>query len=111
LPLAPRLQNIFVAGTLALLDHAGSQPPNERVKPEDCFHDHVDRSRQVVVPAHVPDFMRENGIQLRVFKTFGDSLGKHQNRSYYAEDSGLNGSTRQPYLDLLPYPRIAFHPS
>src|ERR1700716_2576183 len=110
LPFAPQLQNVFVAGALALLDQPGPQPPNQGVKPEDCLYDHVNRSREVVVPAYVTDFMRGNGIELGVFKVSGDPLGPHQDRSDYAEDSGFDRSARLPYLSPLPYPRSAFHP-
>jgi len=81
------------------------------VKPEDCFHDHVDRSREVVVPVYVLDFVRENGVELGVIQASGDPLGPHQDRPDHAEDSGFDGSTRQPYLNPLPYPRNAFHPA
>src|SRR5438270_10621812 len=94
LAFASQVENFFIAGSLALLDQARSQPPNQWVKPEDRFDNHVNRGRQIVAPAHMPQFMRENRFQMRLFKMYGDSLGPEQYRIGNAEDSRLQPSLR-----------------
>src|SRR6266566_4050786 len=75
LPIAARFQDFLVTGTFSLFYEARSQPPNQWVKPKDGFDHHVDRSGQIVATAYVPQLVRENGFEVRIFQAFGDSFG------------------------------------
>jgi hypothetical protein len=45
--------HVFIAGTLALVEQPGANPPNKRMKPEDRFDDHVETRQEIVAAPHV----------------------------------------------------------
>jgi hypothetical protein len=82
-------QYFFIAGSFPLLDQAGSQPPDQGMKPEDRFHCHMYRGGQIVPPPHMPDFVGKNSLQMRVPKVLGDRRRPKQDRTDNAEDTRL----------------------
>src|SRR4029077_7817838 len=111
LAIAAQFQYGFVTGAFALFNEARSQPPDQRVKPEDGFHQHVKCSRQIVAAAYVPEFVREDGVEVRVFEASGDSLWPYQNRPRYAENPRFQGSRRQVHFDRVAYPARSLQPA
>lgn len=53
LGVAAQTQHAFIAGTLPLIHQPGPDPPQQRMKPEDGLHQHVNRAGQIVAPPHV----------------------------------------------------------
>jgi len=51
--MAAEFKNGFVAGALALVDEPRSQPPDQRMEPEDGLDEEVNTGGQVVSPARV----------------------------------------------------------
>ena len=68
-------EHFFIAGALALVDEARAEPPDERIEPEDRFDQHVQCGVEIVTAADMPDLMRENRFQVRVFQVRGDASG------------------------------------
>ncbi len=95
----------------ALFHQPRFQPPDQRVEPEDGFHHHVDRGGQIIVAAHVAQFVGENGFQVRIFKAFGDSFGPYQNRPGDAENSRFQRSLRHQHFGPLPHPSHTLQPA
>jgi hypothetical protein len=60
------------------------------MKPVDRFDEHVDRRRQIVAATHVTQFVRDDGLQLRLRQATGDTFRQQQDRSDDAEHSRLN---------------------
>ena len=57
-------QDFFVAGSLTLVHQVRADPPYQWMKPEQGFHNHMDRRRQVVTPANMTELVRQHGLQL-----------------------------------------------
>ena len=57
-------EHFFVAGKLLFLDEAKPSPPDQRMKPQQGFHNHVHRHRQVVATSHMAKLMSQNGLHL-----------------------------------------------
>src|SRR5262249_5410269 len=93
LALATRLQDFLVTGPFTLLDQPRPQPPYQWVKPKDRFHQHVDRSGQVVAAAYVRQFVGEDGFQVRVVEVCRDPFRPHQNWTDYAENPRFQRSS------------------
>ena len=69
-------QNVLVAGALALFNEAGADPPDQRMKPEDGFHHHVDGGGEIVAAADVAELVGNHGFQLLRGEAVGDSIGQ-----------------------------------
>ncbi len=65
-PIVTGAHDGLVARALALLDEPRADPPDERVKPEHGFHEHLHGSRQVVAAAPVRELVLEHGAELRL---------------------------------------------
>ena len=55
----------IVAAVLALVPHAGGDPPHRRVVEQQRFDRRLDQVDEVVVPAHVGQLVREQGLELQ----------------------------------------------
>jgi hypothetical protein len=64
----------------------------KRVKPEDGFHQHVQRGGEIVAAEYVPNFVGENGFQVRITGAFRNVFGPHQNGPAYAKNAGFQRS-------------------
>lgn len=56
----PPPQHLFVAGPLTLVHQTGSQPPDQRMKPEHGLDNHMHQRRQIVAAAKVTQLMGQN---------------------------------------------------
>src|SRR5579862_335670 len=61
-------QYFFITSTFTLVQQPPAQPPNQRMKPENSFHHHVQRGSQIIAAPHVPNFVSENSIQVRILE-------------------------------------------
>jgi hypothetical protein len=86
---AAGLQYFFVTGALTLLHEPRSNPPHQRVKPENRFHRHVERRRQVVASAYMAHLVGNDRLQLSRRQPVGDAFRQQQNRTINAEDARL----------------------
>src|SRR5580704_14173554 len=102
--LAARCQDSFVARAFTLFHQARSQPPNQRVKPEDRLNQHVYRRYQIVSTTYVAKLVRENGIQVGISEVFRDSFGPDQNGPSNPENPWLERCPRPSQFDLLGHP-------
>jgi hypothetical protein len=76
--LIAQAQYFFVAGSLAFFDEPRSDPPDQRVEPEDRFDDHVNRCVEIVPAFDVAEFVRENRLQFGWCEAFDDSFGQEE---------------------------------
>src|SRR6185312_933288 len=67
------------------------------MKPEDCFDQHVNRGSQIVAPANVAQFVRENGVDLLRREALRDAMRQQEYRSKDAENAGLQQGRRGQY--------------
>src|ERR1044071_9260281 len=58
--LAALPQHLFVAGSLAFVEEAGADPPDQGMEPENRFDGHMNRGPQVVATADVALFVRDD---------------------------------------------------
>jgi hypothetical protein len=63
----------------------------------------VDRCGQIILRTHVPHFVSNNRLQLRVVQALGNSFRPNQDRPDYAENTWFERSWRHQQLDPLPY--------
>src|SRR4029077_6417134 len=54
----------FIAGEFTLFEQSRADPPDQRVEPEDRFDKHVDRSKEVVAAADMPELVCDGGVEL-----------------------------------------------
>ena len=85
-------EDFFVAGTFALLDELGFDPPHQWVEPEDGLDEHVEEGGEVVAAADVGGLVGEDGFEVGVVEVGGDGLGPEEDGADDAEDAGLHGA-------------------
>ena len=76
LAVAAEFDDLLVTGALALFEQARSQPPDKGIEPENRFDQHVHRGVEIVATAYVPDFVCEDGFEVRVFQAVRDPSGQ-----------------------------------
>jgi hypothetical protein len=96
---AAHSQDFFVTGKLALLHHARSNPPHERMEPKDCLHHHMHGGEEIVSPAHVTQLVRENGAKLPRAQVLHEVCWQDQDRAQKADNPGFcrPGRYERPY--------------
>ncbi len=77
-------QHRFVAGALAFAHQPASQPPDQRMKPEQAFHQHVDGGGEIVAPPEVAKFVRQDGVHFLRAEPRLDAIRQHQ---HWPEDA------------------------
>src|SRR5262249_18056830 len=71
----------------ALVQHARSDPPHQRMEPKDRFYYHVYGGEDIVSAAHVTHFVSENRTELLSIQMFQETSGKNQNGAKETNDS------------------------
>src|SRR5262245_1418335 len=99
LRVAAKPQHLFVAGTLALLDHPLPDPPHQRMEPKHSYHKHVNGGGKIVPRADVTELMRNDGLHLWRAQSLEDTCRQQQDRSIDPKDPRLQESRRRPYRD------------
>ncbi len=86
--------HLLVASTLALFDKACADPPDQWMKPEERFDEHVCGGGEVIVILDVRELMSQNCFQLRWSKPLGNSLRQDHDGAKDAKHAGLAHGVR-----------------
>src|SRR5262249_1522513 len=106
--LASLLQDVFIAGTLTLLQQTQLDPPDERMKPENRFYSHLNCRHQVVPASNMAEFVVHDGFELLGTQPFDQSIWQKERRSKDSDDARFGGGcgrqdwnrkTRQMQID------------
>jgi hypothetical protein len=96
LGLTAEAQDLFVTSALPLPDHPLPNPPDQRVEPEDRFHDHLDGGGEVIPVSEVAKLMCDDGLQLRRRQPLEDAFRQQQDGTEDPENTRLKESRRGP---------------
>ncbi len=89
--------HVFVARLFAFGDEPGAEPPDERMKPERHFNQHVERGGQVVAPTHVALLVRQNRPQLCGGEPLFDSCRQQKHRPQDTDNARLEQRVGAPH--------------
>lgn len=57
-------QNLFIAGALASFDESSLDPPDQGMKPENRFDNHVNRRNQNIAPPYMAQLMGRRPLSI-----------------------------------------------
>ena len=88
--------DVLVARAFPLVDEPRTEPPDQRMEPEDRLNGHVNGRRQVVATTHMRELVPQDGFDLPVGQVAADASGPHEHRLQNAEHAGLD-----PFVDRI----------
>ena len=95
--MAPPLRAVlgFIAAALAFFNDARTNPPDQWMKPENGFDQHVQYGNEIVAAAHMTKLVGDDGFEMSIIEVARDRVRPHQNWAKHAEESGLERCPRQ----------------
>jgi hypothetical protein len=87
--LVAQKEHFFITGDFPLLYHPLSDPPHQRMKPEDCFHEHMNRGDQIVPVVNMTEFMCDDAFQLGWSQPVENPFWQQHDRPEHTEDTWL----------------------
>jgi hypothetical protein len=91
---------VFVARAFALFHQPRTDPPHERMKPEDRLDDHVNWRGEVIAPLDVTRLVRQHRFELWRREMLLDACGHQQNRTPHANSAGFQQVRRRTDVNV-----------
>src|SRR5581483_9818073 len=94
MPMAAEFNYRFIACPLAFSDELRANPPDEWMKPEDRFDEHVNRSGEIVATPHVAKLVRNHRFKMSVIQVLRDGSRPQKHGTQNPEDAWLQRGFR-----------------